>query len=105
MWRREPLQVVGELPAQLVQPGKLELLLRLHADGAQHAEPGGARRGVLEQLGLADPRLAEEYEGRASRTCGIDHPIEDRRFGNSGVQYRRAASPMTVCHRFASAHA
>jgi hypothetical protein len=44
-----------------MEPGEGELHLGLHADGSRDATPRGTLRDVLEQRGLADPRLASQH--------------------------------------------
>ena len=58
LWGRQPLHPVEHRRAQLVQARERELHLRLHPDGPGDRQAGGCPGQVIEQRGLADPRLA-----------------------------------------------
>ena len=71
--RRQPLALVEHRPQQLVQAAERDLDLRLHPAHPQHRGGPGARRGVLEQRGLADPRLAAQDQHPALAVTSTSH--------------------------------
>ncbi len=73
-------EAIDELQArahELVHAGEGQLVLGLDADAAQHRHVARAVGGVLEQRGLADPRLAAQHErGTALAACALKERIE-----------------------------
>ncbi len=74
-------QFVGEVddrPQQLVQPRERQLRLGFDPGAREHPHPLGPRHRVLQQGGLADPRLAPHDEGAAARLPGRIEQAIDR---------------------------
>ena len=73
-------EAIDELQArahELVHAGEGQLVLGLDADAAQHRHVARAVGGVLEQRGLADPRLAAQHErDTALAACAPKERIE-----------------------------
>jgi hypothetical protein len=73
-------QLVGALqdgPQQLVQARERQLGLGLHGRAGEHPHAVGALPCVCQQRGLADPRLAAQYEDAAARGPGcIEHAVD-----------------------------
>ena len=64
---RDPVEHPERRAQQLEQRRERDLRLGLDPAGAQQLHPARSARGVLEQRGLADPRLADERQRRARR--------------------------------------
>jgi hypothetical protein len=62
---RQPLDERGNRPHQLVKPGVRHLRLGVDPDRAQHPHPSGSRLRVVDERGLADPRVAADHHRAA----------------------------------------
>ena len=62
---------------QRQQPAERHADLGLQPAGAQHGHPLGAPDRVLQQRGLADPRLAPEYLHRGAPHSDAGQPLID----------------------------
>ena len=73
------LQLAEQRPQQLDQPGEDDLSLGLHAVHPEYQHAVGAGNRVVDQRGLADPRLAEQQQRAArSGTRVVEQPVESR---------------------------
>ncbi len=75
--RREEVEPVEEGTAELVERRERDLRLRLDAAGANDVEVGRFRGCVLEQGGLADPRLADEDECLTGPSARVRQQLVD----------------------------
>jgi hypothetical protein len=77
MRRRELIKRVQGRHAQLLRCGKREFLLGFVSDSAEHFKRCSRFHGVVQQGGLANPRLPADHD-RAAVTClrGAKDPIE-----------------------------
>jgi hypothetical protein len=75
---RDPVEAGQRRPEQLVQPGERDLRLRRDPAGTQQAHPRRPRRRVLEQRGLADPRLADERQHAAASLARVSEQALQR---------------------------
>ncbi len=64
LWGRQPLEMVQQWPAQLMQTRKRELHLRFHPDRADNPKSVGALGGVVQEGGLSRPRRAVQNQHR-----------------------------------------
>src|SRR3954451_7835038 len=69
--RRDPVEMPERGREQLREPGERNLGLGLDPARANHAHAVSLRRRVVEQRGLADPRLADEREHSAAAVARL----------------------------------
>jgi hypothetical protein len=63
--------------AQLLRCGKRKLLFGFVSDSAEHVKSRSRIHCVVQQRGLANPRLPTDHDGAAlTRLRGAEHPIE-----------------------------
>ena len=92
--RRQTLQAVQHRRAQLVQDGERQLHLRLDAPRVRYPAARRLPGEVLQQRGLAHPRLAVHYESAAfTRTHSRHQPTEHVAFRAAVGQARHRPSP------------
>ncbi len=75
---RNPIDAGQSRSQQLRQTRERHLGLRLYAAGAQQPHAFGTLHGVLEQRGLADPRLTDQCEHAAAPRAGLGQHAVDR---------------------------
>ena len=80
--RGQPIDRVEQRCAELVQPGERQLHLRLDAAGPQDGHVRSRAERVVEQRGLADPRLTaqDEYAATAG-AAGFEQLVESFALG------------------------
>ena len=76
--RREAIYQPEKRSEKLLQRGKRELHIALDSDGAGHAKPLPHRDRVVEQRGLADPRLSLQYQDAAASANRAVHQSVER---------------------------
>ena len=92
--RRETLQAVQHRRAQLVQHRERQLHLRLDTHRARHPAARRLPGQVLQQRGLAHPRLAVHHQTPAfTRTHRRHQPVEHVAFGAAAGQLRHRPRP------------
>ena len=98
--RREEIQPVEEGTAELVERRERNLYLGFDAVCACDGEVGCRGRRVLEQRGLADPRLADEDEGLTRSGPGTFQQILDAvLLRSSSKQHRAIVSDCASGHK------
>ena len=85
--RRKLIRRVQARPEQLVQGGEAEFHLALDAADPGDLEVGGAGRQIVQQRGLADPRLTAQHERPAQPLAGLtQEPVQP--FALDGPPYQ-----------------
>ena len=88
----DPIEPVEHRPAQLVQGAEGQLPLGLHSHRAKQGHVRRRSDHVLQERGLADPRLApHEQRATASGSRVLEQPIDDRGFVSPIAQHQRWA--------------
>ena len=90
LWKRvEPNQ---HRSAELMHRRERQVHLGLDAGDPRRPERRRLARAVIQERGLADPRLAADHQDRALAAADVvQHPIEHLALGGTAQQYRRTA--------------
>ena len=103
--RRNPAEVRQHRRAQLMKPGERELHLRLHPGHPRYPAPVRLPGHVVQQQGLAHPRVTAHHQGAALTSSDRqDEPVERIAFSDPVLHLDHPAPRRGVCgHR--SGHA
>ena len=77
--RGQAVERVEQWCAELMEPGERQLHLGLDTGGAQHEHAIVGAERVVEQRGLADPRLATQHQHTAAAGAGAGEQRAERR--------------------------